>query len=274
MDPPHIKLMDTSLKLDPDIAAAIARIQEETLPGSTLERWLEPDWSLSGYAEMLSASFEQLPPDLRLHLSPPLPPGPPLLLIPPASPAYSSSSGPIPAPGPDTPRAADFADLKRALYADPVVQGLVRSAHGLFNHELHLVEQSWKTGGTGARVAIISVSGVIAGAAVTALVASKPLRLHALQAIDGYEIAVPKVPWLSVAYVDKGGKIAIKPGLAPGAEASVQVQQRGYQVGASYAPPTAGVKLEAGYGSDGLSVHVTVDVPKAIKAASRLFSGH
>jgi hypothetical protein len=191
---------ELQLKLDPEVERMMLDIEARMRARQLIQQWLQPD-------------FQLLLPHWSALIAAP-PPNPFTAPMPaPAKPAFTPGAGPA------TPRPAEFSDVAKAVYKLPAVQKLVEQAHDKATEQLGLLRQDWKRAGTGERIAMVSLTGLVVGTTVTGILANQPTRKLAFDLLKGKDIPVPKVDGLSFKLMDRGAGATVPLGV-PGLSAS------------------------------------------------------
>ncbi|MCW5747450.1 MAG: hypothetical protein KIT36_14775 [Alphaproteobacteria bacterium] len=192
---------EMELKLDPEIERQIQEIEASLFAKMLLERWLDPDFKvlLPHWSTLISA-----PPVVPYGPAPPSPVPIPYPTT--SSPTPKPSAPPKPAgpPGADAPKPkpADLSDLAKAIYKTEAVQGLVKQAHDEAWRQLRVLRQQWQQSNTATKVVSVSVTGVVVGGALTAILVNQPTRERAFGLLKDRDIPVPYVPGLTFKYFD------------------------------------------------------------------------
>jgi hypothetical protein len=204
--PPHIRLLDQQLTLDPDIVAMMADIEAQMAARRVLSDMLRPNWSL-------------LLPDFQSIVNTP---SSDIFRTPTPSAPTSIWASPRGA-GPATPRAGELSDVTGAIYQLPAVQRAVGLAHDEGLRQLRLLRSDWSNASTGNRIAMVTMATIFAGALITPIVANQPTRDLAFGLIKGRDIPIPGVDGLSFRILDNGGGITTPLGV-PGLTGSARLQ--------------------------------------------------
>jgi hypothetical protein len=200
--PASIRLLDEQLHLDPDTIRIMREIEAQMTARQMVNLWLQPDW----HALMPTWQSMLLQPDLF-----------------PARAQRPSATQYVPGAGPSTPRPGELSDVARAVYQLPVVQNLVLQAHDEGLRQLRLLGDDWDRATPGDRVAMVSITGVVAASSLTFILANRQTRLMAFDLIKGRDIPVPMVDGLSFQILDRGGAITAPLGVA-GLSGSARMQ--------------------------------------------------
>ncbi len=201
-----IRLLDQRLTLDPEIQRTIAEIEARMATNRIINEMLRPDWRL------MLPTFTQLANSASPNVfATPTPPATPSI--------WSSPRG----DGPATPRAGELSDITGAVFALPVVQGLVRRAHDEGLRQLRTLRSEWDSSSMGNRVALVTMAGIVAGSSVTIIVANRQTRDLAFGLIRDRDIPVPGVDGLSFRILDNGGAVRAPLGV-PGLTGGVRLQ--------------------------------------------------
>ena len=184
--PKHIHLLDAKLTLDPQTTAAIAEIQARIAAREWLDRLMNPRWELS-------MDFFQ-----TLLMAPPRPGPFSIPAIPPAAPPFT------PGAGPSVARPGEMKEVAEALYKIPAIQNIVQRAQEALMRDLNRLKAEWRTAPVPEKVTMISVGTIFAAGVITPVLANKPTRLLAFDAIKGKDIPLPLLPGWSFRVLDSG----------------------------------------------------------------------
>ena len=225
--PNHIHLLDTRLTLDPQIAATIAEIEARIAAREWLDRLMNPRWELSldFFQSILNA-----------------PPAPGPFAIPAPAPA-----GPLfkPGAGPAVARPGEMKDVAAALFKVPAIQNLTQRAQDMLMRDLNRLKLEWKLAPLPEKITMISVGTLFAAGVITPVLANKPTRLLAFDAIKGKDIPLPLLPGWSFRVLDSGA---------------------GLKAPLGHPAVTGDVSVQAPGGTVNWSATVNVDVAAVIKA--------
>jgi len=203
---PRIRLFDQHLTLDPDIVRMMGEIEAQMAARSILSDMLRPNWSL------LLSDFQSIvnTPASDIFRTPT-----------PSQPAsvWTSPRG----AGPATPRAGEVSDVMGAVYQLQAVQRLVGLAHDEGHRQLRVLRSEWGNGSTGNRIAMVTMSALVAGGMIAPIIANQQTRDLALGLIKGRDIPVPGVDGLSFQILDRGGAVTTPLGI-PGLTGSARLQ--------------------------------------------------
>lgn len=225
--PKHIHLLDSRLTLDPQIAATIAEIEARIAARDWLDRLMNPRWELS------LDFFQSL-------LISPSPAGPFALAPPaPAAPAFTPGAGPAVA------RPGEMKEVAEALYKVPAIQNLAQRAQEALMRDLNRLKAEWSAAPMPEKVTMISVGTLFAAGVITPVLANKPTRLLAFDAIKGKDIPLPLLPGWSFRVLDSGA---------------------GLKAPLGHNAVTGDVSVQAPGGTVNWSATVNVDVAAVIKA--------
>jgi len=225
--PKHIHLLDSKLTLDPQIAATIAEIQARIAARDWLDRLMNPRWELS-------MDFFQ-----SLLMAPPQP-GPFTLPAPsPAAPLVTPGAGPAVA------RPGEMKEVAEALYKVPAIQNLAQRAQEALMRDLNRLKAEWKGAPMPEKVTMISVGTLFAAGVITPVLANRPTRLLAFDAIKGKDIPLPLLPGWSFRVLDNGA---------------------GLKAPLGHPAVTGDVSVQAPGGTVNWSATVNVDVAAVVKA--------
>lgn len=204
--PPHIRLLDQHLTLDPDIVAMMSEIEAQMAARRILEDMLRPNWNL------LLPDFQSIAntPTSNIFRTPT-----------PSQPASVWTTPP--GAGPATPRAGELSDVTGALYKLPAVQHLVGLAHDEGLRQLRVLRSEWSNASTGNRVAMVTMTALVAGGMIAPIVANQQTRDLAFGLIKGRDIPVPGVDGLSFQILDRGGAVTTPLGV-PGLTGNARLQ--------------------------------------------------
>ncbi len=165
--PQRLSLGDFQLRLDPDIAADIRRLQFESASARLRSLILNPDWS----------SLQQSDLELMLRQAP-------------ASPQPAVPRG----RGPQTPRAGEVGDVLKAVWKIPAVNN---AANRVLDDIARQLRRGWNQSSTGERVLLVSHTITLGGGALTAVFTNRQTRVGILDFLSGKDIPVPKVDGLT-----------------------------------------------------------------------------
>lgn len=197
---PPIRLLDQRLTLDPATQRMMLEIEAQMRARQIIQEWLNPNFQL------LLPQWSEL-----------LGPAPnPVFSIPPLP---ASGPGYTPGVGPATPRPGEVSDVLGAVYKLPVVQRLVQQAHDEAMRQLGVLRGEWTNAGTGDRIAMVTMTGIVAGSMVTIILANRPTRDLAFSLIKDKDIPIPGVDGLSFRIMDRGAGATVPLGV-PGLRAS------------------------------------------------------
>ena len=183
------RVFDGKLTLDPALMASFAETMARLNSITATNDFLRPNWQLFGPD---LAGFLKLPPPNLLALP-----------VPPPSPGYT------PGKGPELARAAELSDLMDAIWKVPQVQGIAGRARDEGMRQLGVFEREWNKSGVYSKIAMISVSGVVAAGIVGPLLYAKPTRDLALGFVNGKDIPIPKLDGFKIKLLvpdEKAGK--------------------------------------------------------------------
>ncbi|MBL4928694.1 hypothetical protein [Fuscibacter oryzae] len=187
--PPHIRLLDKQLTLDPQIEATLAEINARMAAREWLDKVLNPRW-------VLSQDFFQ-----GLAMAPP---NPLTMKLPaPGGPAWK------PGEGPATPRAGDMSDVTGALYKLPIVQELAKRAQEQALRDVNRLGKEWSAASGWGKFGMITMGTVVAGGMIAPILANRPTRLLAFDMIKDKDIPVPLLPGYSFRIMQDGGGVKL-----------------------------------------------------------------
>lgn len=224
--PKPIRLMDTHLTLDPQIAASIAQIQAQMAARAWMQRLLNPRWDLS-LAFFQTLTYRAAPNPFG---GPPPQPSAPLF---------------PPGQGPDVPRPAEMKEVAAAIYKIPAVQNIAQRAQEALLRDLNRLKLDWKGAPLPEKVAMISVGTLFAAGAITPILANRPTRQLAFDTIKGHDIPLPLLPGWRLRILDHGG---------------------GLKAPLGHKAVTGDVSVQTPGGAVNWSATVTVDVAEVLKA--------
>jgi hypothetical protein len=204
--PSHIRLLDQHLTLDPDIVRMMGEIEAQMTARSIISDMLQPNWRLllPDFQSIISTSASDV---FRTPT--------------PSQPASAWTA--TPGAGPATPRAGELSDVTGALYKLPAVQRLVGLAHDEGLRQLRVLRSEWDNSSTGNRVAMVTMSALVAGGIIAPIIANQQTRDLAFGLIKGRDIPVPGVDGLSFQILDRGGAVTTPLGV-PGLTGSARLQ--------------------------------------------------
>lgn len=180
--------MAQQLNLHPENAAQFREIEAELASRRILPELLRPNWPslLPGFQAILSA------------------PRPNIF----STPAPAAGAQPNQNEQNAEPRAGELADVARAFYQLPFMQGLLTRA---YDEAVRQVGQMRRAGETGpaanARVTTVTMATVFAGVLLVPVLANQPTRSLAFALMTGIDIPVPGVDGLSFQYRERGGSV-------------------------------------------------------------------
>ncbi len=196
---PRARLTDErQLELRPEFSDLVLQAQARLRQPATLDLWLNPSW-LEVESDL----------DRMLRSGAPAPVPNPL--------AFE------PGRGPDQARAGNASDLLAAFMAIPAVQAQMRAAHGEARRQLRLLAREWEGSTHVERSIMITMTALVAGSIVGALLAHDETRALVLGRIYDQAIPVPRVDGLSVRILPRGGQVDTPLGL-PGLSGMARVQ--------------------------------------------------
>ncbi len=198
--PQRIKLFDAQLKLDPSIEQMMLELEAKMAARQMIQLWQQPN-------------FQLLLPHWESILGPG--PNPIFLPVPPAPPGPFTFK---PGAGPDKARPGELSDVMGALYKLPAVQRIVEQAHDEGFRQLRILRSEWQNAGTGDRVMMVTMTGIVVGGLVTTILANQPTRDLAFNMIKNKDIPIPGVTGLSFKIMDKGAGVTVPLGV-PGLSA-------------------------------------------------------
>jgi hypothetical protein len=205
---PKFRILDQRLTLDPEIERMMRELEAKMTARQFIQQFLKPDFSL-----MLSQWSSLIGTPANPYLTPP--PAP-------------NGGGYKPGAGPATPRPGELSDVTSALYKTPVVQRIVEQAHDEGMRQLRLLRNEWSNAPVGDRVVMVTMTTIVVGSAVTAVVANQPSREAAFHLIKDKKIPIPKVDGLSFTIMDRGAGVTVPlgvPGLSGSAHYNVSAGQ-------------------------------------------------
>jgi hypothetical protein len=192
--PPRTFFPEMQLKLDPKIEQMLLEMQARQI----VQQWLQPNFlQLEPMWNKFLLDYRTWQQQMQAS---PTPPG---LFTKPPPPAPSLWNF-KPGAGPATPRPGEMSDVFKAVYKLPVVQKLVEQAHDEGMRQLRVLRNEWNNAGTGDRIIMVTVPGIVVGSMVTMIVANQPTRKLAFDLLKDKDIPIPGVDGLSFVLKDRG----------------------------------------------------------------------